>query len=97
MTFIKLFYAVINMNVVTEIVGVVHAAAKLLWGPGGASDDLTICTIDSMIEILENPEVCKASGKNIVIPVFHVLRVLCVHWDQNKGFIFACYEMLFIS
>lgn len=41
--------------------------------------------LDVTLKFLENPDVCRVSGRNILIAIFHVLRVLCTSgWKQTK-------------
>lgn len=37
------------------------------------------------MKILENPETCKPTGKNILSAVFHVIRFLCIGWNLQKS------------
>lgn len=43
------------------------------------------CIIKTILKLCENPEASRSTGKNILIAAFHVLRALCVGWDQSIG------------
>ncbi|KAI1716364.1 non-SMC mitotic condensation complex subunit 1 domain-containing protein [Ditylenchus destructor] len=82
---LRTFYELITLVAVSDGEYTVHAGIKFLWTPNFVDPQLITCILNTLMKILENPETSKASGKNILVGAFMVIRVMCIGWEQNKA------------
>uniref|UniRef100_A0A915D6C5 Condensin complex subunit 1 N-terminal domain-containing protein n=1 Tax=Ditylenchus dipsaci TaxID=166011 RepID=A0A915D6C5_9BILA len=81
---LRLLFGITTIEAVHEDGPPVRAGIKFLFTPNILDEQLVECVLKIVMKILENPEASKASGKNILIASFHVLRAVCIGWEQSN-------------